>query len=357
MNMNWTWCPLVAQSPIMRAFIEQLIKERKSASTIENYARDLNDFLSAFPDTPFPELLEADESQIAHYVDWLWTRDAHRGSGHKADRSTITYLTGSKLAPTTIRRHISVLRSFYRWAIRLRHRRDPINPVREGVHGQERSLVSVPTSVPWIPDERQWKAILKHVLTRFSIRDQTIVLLAHDGALRREEIVLLRMDDIHWRTHTIAIRAEITKNKIPGIIVLSHPTWARLKEYIEEDRATLVTCYGAEANGPIFLSDSHRNPGQPLTKWTVKDIFDRISDDLHIPQLTPHKMRHLMLTELKRSGMELLDVSRYARHRRISSTEIYVQTDLSDLARQANKAHELLTRFVEQMEADVHDEH
>ncbi len=348
-DVNWDCCPLVAQTPIVRAFIEQLVKERKAQSTIENYSRDLNDFLSAFPELPFTELLEADESCIADYVDWLWKRDAQR-----SDRSKIRYLTGSKLAPATIRRRLSALRSFYRWAIRLRHRGDPINPVREGVRGQERGLVSTPASIPWIPDERQWKAILKYALTTLSTRDQAIVLLAHDGALRREEIVQLRVDDIDWRTHTITVRAAISKNKMPGMIVLSHPTWTRLKEYVEEDRAALVTTFGAEANGPIFLSDSHRNPGQPLSKWTVKDIFDRISDALQLPQLTPHKMRHLMLTELKRSGMDLLDVSRYARHRRIASTEIYLHTDLSDLAHQVNQAHQQIENLLAQMEEEEH---
>jgi integrase/recombinase XerD len=356
MNMNWNCCPLVAQTPIMRAWIAQLAKERKAPSTLENYSRDLNDFLSAFPELPFSELLEADESRIADYVDWLWQRDAQRGNGQHPDRSKITYLTGSKLAPATIRRRISALRSFYRWAIRLRHRHDPINPVREGVRGRERGLVSAPASVPWIPDERQWKAILKYVLTKLSVRDQAIVLLTHDGALRREEIVLLHIDDIDRQTQTISIPASITKNKMPGIIVLSHPTWTRLKEYIEEDRAALVRAYGAETEGRIFLSDSHRNPGQPLSKWTVKDIFDRISQDLNMPQLTPHKMRHLMLTELKRNGMELLDVSRYARHRRISSTEIYLHTDLSDLARQVNSTHHTLEKLIEQVEGEQHEE-
>ena len=178
--------------------------------------------MSAFPELPFSDLLEVDESTIADYVDWLWKRDARRGSGPVSDRIKVTYITGSKiLAPATIRRHVSTLRSFYRWSIRLRHRRDSINPVREGVRGREQSLVPVPASVPWIPDERQWKAILQHVLTNCSTRDQAIALLAHDGALRREEIVLLRVDDIDWRTHSIAIRAEITKNKLPGTIVLS----------------------------------------------------------------------------------------------------------------------------------------
>jgi integrase/recombinase XerD len=355
-EINWNCCPLVAQNPVTRAFIEQLAKERKSLSTIENYSRDLNDFLSAFPDTLFSELLEADESTIADYIDWLWKREAKRGNGHASDRSKITYLTGSHLAPATIRRRVGTVRGFYRWCIRLRHRRDSLNPVREGIRGRERGLVPVLTSVPWIPDERQWKVILTHVLTNCSTRDQAIVLLAHDGALRREEIVQLRVDDIDWRTHTLAIRPEITKNKLPGTIVLSQPTWSRLKEYVEGERAALIRCHGADWNGPIFLSDSQRNPGQPISKWTVKDIFDRLRNELHLPQLTPHTMRHLMLTELKRSGMELLEVSRYARHRKLSSTEIYLHTDLSDLARQVNKAYHRLEALVAQVEAHAHEE-
>src|SRR6266705_739261 len=130
---------------------------------------------------------------------------------------------------------------------------------------------------------------------------------------------------------------------------------SQLKEYITEDRAALIHCYHADWDGPIFLSDSHRNPGQPLTKWTVKDIFDRIRDDLHIPQPTPHKMRHLMLTELKKSGMDLLDVSRYGRHRNVASTEIYLHTDLSDLARDVNKAHQRLEKLLAQIQGEEHD--
>jgi len=251
-NINWTCCPLVAFNPITRAFIEQLAKERKSLSTLENYSRDLNDFLTAFPTTSFPDLLEADESKIADYVDWLWQREAQRGTGRKTDRSTITYISGSRLAPATIRRRISTLRSFYRWSIRLRHRQDSINPVRDGIRGREQGFAHISSSVPWIPDARQWQRILKHILTKCSVRDQAVVLLAHDGALRREEVVLVRVDDIDWDTHTITIRAEITKNNMLGIIVLSYPTFVRLKEYVEEDRATLIRCYDGDWNGPIF---------------------------------------------------------------------------------------------------------
>jgi hypothetical protein len=63
-----------------------------------------------------------------------------------------------------------------------------------------------------------------------------------------------------------------------------------------------------------------------------------------------------MLTELKKSGMELLDVSRYGRRRRLSSTEVYLHTDLSDLARQVNQAHSRLETLIAQVEAESHEE-
>ena len=88
----------------------------------------------------------------------------------------------------------------------------------------------------------------------------------------------------------------------------------------------------------------------------MKDLFDHLREELHLPQLTPHKMRHLMLTELKKSGMELLDVSRYGRHRKLSSTEIYLHTDLTDLARQVNQAHRHLETLIAQVEGEAHEE-
>ena len=134
------------------------------------------------------------------------------------------------------------------------------------------------------------------------------------------------------------------------MLVLSNPTFLLLNAYIAGDRAALIRAYGGDPDGPIFLSDSQRNPGQPLSKWTVKDLFDRMREAVGIPQLTPHTLRHLMLTELKKSGMDLLDISRYGRHRRVSSTEIYLHTDVSDLARAVNTAHARLEQLIKKTE-------
>ena len=68
-TVRWEYYPLVAHNAVTRAFIEELAQVRRSPSTIDNYSRDLEDFLQAFTDLPFPAVLEADESQIARYVD------------------------------------------------------------------------------------------------------------------------------------------------------------------------------------------------------------------------------------------------------------------------------------------------
>jgi len=83
-TIKWEYCSLVAHNPVTHAWISELAQVQKSPSTIENYSRDLEDFLQAVADLPFPAVLEADETLIARYVDGLWSRPARRGSGHQS---------------------------------------------------------------------------------------------------------------------------------------------------------------------------------------------------------------------------------------------------------------------------------
>ena len=122
--------------------------------------------------------------------------------------------------------------------------------------------------------------------------------------------------------------------------MLSNTTWKILQDYLQQDRARLVAAYGAEDAGPLFLSESNQNAGRPISKWSITKIFDEIRDALGLPQLTPHKLRHLMLTHLMDHGLELYEVSRYGRHRSAASTEIYLHMADSKLARQVNHIHE-----------------
>jgi integrase len=89
-----------------------------------------------------------------------------------------------------------------------------------------------------------------------------------------------------------------------------------------------------------FSPNQTRTLDSPRVKWSIPKIFDEIRDALGLPQLPPHKLRHLMLTHLMDNGLDLYEVSRYGRHRSAASTEIYLHLADSKLARQVNQIHE-----------------
>jgi integrase len=145
-------------------------------------------------------------------------------------------------------------------------------------------------------------------------------------------VTFLRKDPIDERSHPIKIPNALTKNHMQGRIALSNTTWKILQDYLQQDRARLIKAYGAQDAGPPFLSASKHHAGQPSSKWSVTKFFDEIRDALGLPQLTPHKLRHLMLTHLMDHGLDLYEVSLYARHRSTASTEIYLHLADAKLA-------------------------
>src|SRR3989441_12695721 len=89
-TIKWEYYPLVAQNTLTRTFIEELAQLRRSPSTLDNYSRDLEDFLQTLVEVPFSSVLEADETLIARYIDDLWNRAPDRSSGHKFSKERVT---------------------------------------------------------------------------------------------------------------------------------------------------------------------------------------------------------------------------------------------------------------------------
>jgi site-specific recombinase XerD len=107
---------------------------------------------------------------------------------------------------------------------------------------------------------------------------------------------------------------------------------------VTRERSRLIEDYGGDTNGAIFLSESHRNPGQPLSVWTFQDVIKKVRKLVGTPALTPHKLRHLMLNDLACAGMEIHEVSFYAGHASLESTKRYLHPQRETVARHIRKA-------------------
>src|SRR6266496_6820111 len=351
-EIDWKWCPRVAAHELTRNFLISQARLQKTRNTLEAYGRDLDDLLETVADLPIDAVIEADCGLLEEYIDGLYNRPPKHGA---SSQPQITRITGTRLSLATIRRRVGTARRFYQWLIDRRLRADLINPVPKGAKGVSRGPVPSPRQDPWVPDDDTWEHILRHFLEQESLRNQLLLLVCYDGALRRQECLLLRVEDIDHKSLTIKVRAETTKNRKERLVVLSPITYQKLHQYLARERRRLIEDYGGDANGCIFLSESHRNPGQPISVWTFQDVVKKVRKIVGAPALTPHKLRHLMLTDLVSGGMELHEVSYYAGHASLDTTSLYLHPKRTTVARHVRKAtkrrDEQIKRIIEETQS------
>jgi integrase len=229
-------------------------------------------------------------------------------------------------------------RLFYDFLIRKRWRSDPINPIERGNNGRDgprkrRGPVRLLHRLPWLPSDQAWEAFLRHVLLHEDARTQAMILLAYDAALRREELMLLCVHDIDWDRGIITIRPETTKSGRMRFVPVEASVLHLVRHYIEGARRLLLMAHQGEEQGPLFLSESTRNPGLPLAVGAFDEIMQRIRTQVNLPDLTPHTLRHQRCTLLKRAGVSLDDIALFAGHKSTTTTRLYIHLAPTELSK------------------------
>jgi len=185
-------------------------------------------------------------------------------------------------------------------------------------------LVRRLTLLPRIPTDPDWTRVLAEVAQE-GLRNRLMFALAYYGALRREELVGLRVSDFDVARRLVTIRAETSKGSRSRVVCYAAALTPALAVYLNSRRVLDMR------PGPMFLSESDRNPRQPLTKWTWSKTVERLARQAGVDGFSTHTLRHLRLTHLARSGWRLHDIATYAGHRSIQTTSLYVHLSGEDL--------------------------
>jgi len=353
-EVRWDLYPHVATHPHTKAFIQWLVLNARRPKTIDAYARAIDHFLKTVPE---PErLIEANEADLLSYLASLKQRAPHRRKyAFPPDASNNTSSpVHTTLSDATIAQRVVALRLFYDFLIRRQFRSDQINPLPRGSLGAygtlpKRGLVPLLHHVPWTPSESEWKRFVLHVVAQTNARNRALLILTYDTALRREEVMSLREDDIDWPRALVHVRAETSQSGRSRSVPFSGFTERVLKQYITTDRHLLVATYHAEEHGPLFLSESTQNPGKPLAPGALNDIIEELRVSLNLPQLTPHTLRHHRLTTLKRAGVALDDIALFAGHKDLETTRLYLHIAPVELAREVRERTKPFDTFMEQL--------
>jgi integrase/recombinase XerD len=319
--MRW---PVLARYPVALTWLGIQTDLGLAPRTVEAYARGLTDYLLVCEQEGI-DPLTAGRVEIARYVRDLTGRPSRRGA------NVFALDSGVGLANATLQQRLVAVRLFYDHLVEDGRRES--NPVGRGRYtpgkgfgGQrDRGLVPRYTKLPWIPSDAQWYQVLE--ATRCEpLRNRLMFALAYDAGLRREELCLLRTDDLDPARRTLRVRAETTKGRRERVVPYSAPTGVLLRAYLDERRRLSV------ARGPLFLSVSRRNRAAPLSLWTWSKVVRGIAARAGVPGFSTHTLRHLCLTDLARAGWELHLIATFAGHRNPQTTLQYIHLSDRELA-------------------------
>ena len=274
-SIAWEKYPLVAGHALAHdlLLLEALLGH--ATNTLDAYARGREDFFAACARWQVaPE--QATREHVALWVRELTTRKLKpKSSSHE------TVVSTQGVANATLQQRLTAVRLFFDFLVEKGARTD--NPVGQGRYTPSqgfvraasgdrlRGLVPCHHTLPWIPNDEQWQALLA-ALRAEPLRNRAMFALGYDAALRREELCLLEIADFDFAHLLLTVRAETTKSRRTRIVPFSATTACLLGEYLKL-RRQLTT-----ERGPIFLSFSPRNKGKPLSIWTWSKVAAQLAE-------------------------------------------------------------------------------
>src|SRR6266699_3717569 len=278
-DVHWEYYPLVAGDQMAQAWLQIQANLQLRPKTIDAYGRCLNDYLAfCAAHQVRPETITREHFTL--YVQDLVTRPHPKGA------TILTFASGRGLANATMQQRITVARLYQDYLVEQQIR--PDTPVKRGYYvpgkgfGGTRKRGEIPAyqTLPWIPSDDEWCEVLRVLKTEI-LRNQTMFLLAYDGALRREELVTLEIGDFDLAYRQIHIRADHAKNGAERVVGYGKKVTSRLLELYLHRRREI-----SPQRGPLFLSESHRNFAGPLSLVMWSKIVQSIARRAGVSRFT-----------------------------------------------------------------------
>jgi len=149
-------------------------------------------------------------------------------------------------------------------------------------------------------------------------RDAAIVLLLARLGLRSIEVARLELADLDWRAGELLVRGKGGReDRLP------------LPDDVGTALAHYLTVRGRRELRRVFLT--LRAPTRPIRPDLVGDVVRRACERAGVAQITPHRLRHALASEMLAHGASLQEISQVLRHRHLSTTAIYAKIDLERL--------------------------
>ena len=273
-------------------FLTMLRVERNvSNHTIDAYMRDINQYLLYLGDLDIKNLSDVKSTHIRDYI---------------------RVLSDGGMAPASISRIISSIRTYYRFLS------------SENILDENPVLLinnpKLPKKLPDVLSEKEISLIINAIQesSQFYQRDKAIIELLYSCGIRVTELCNLEMSNLFIDEDLIRVMGKGNKERLLPLGIRSKKY---LDDYIKHSRNSHIKKSGSSF---VFVS---RN-GNQLTRAMINIILNKWTQVSGLKKsVSPHKLRHSFATHLLEGGADLRFVQALLGHSDISTTQIYTHID------------------------------
>ena len=261
-----------------------------------------------------PRTLEAYRRDVERLVEYARSKGAVSPIDvtSRMLREFVYYLKDVGLSPSSIRRNISAVRTYFRFLL------------ADGVVARDPSeRLETPQRWRTLPDVLTVDEIERLLAAPtlddpLAFRDRAMLELAYGAGLRVSEWITIGVRDVLLEDKLVRVFGKGSKERL---VPIGRTAIGAVATYLREQRPRLERGGG---KGVLFLNAR----GEPLSRMGAWKILRRYVERAGITkEVSPHTLRHSFATHLLEGGADLRAVQEMLGHADISTTQIYTHVD------------------------------
>lgn len=305
----------VATDPAVARFSQSLLAERNaSANTVDGYLRDISQLAisvwGAQAEPPFP-----------------W-----KEVGEKEAHAFMRELAHSGAAPTSRRRKLAAVRSFFRF---LQGDDAQVENPFSSLRGP-RTAKKLPRTLSPADIDRFLKQPLSDLADgvlpeNIALRDRAFFEALYSTGCRISEMTGVDWGDVDLVRGAMIVTGKGSKDRL---VILGSRALEALKAH--QANVSLRNASNVSSDSPVFTSIR----GKRISPREVQRMMKKYLAESFLPlDITPHKLRHSFATHLLDAGADLRSVQEMLGHSSLSTTQIYTHVSVERLKDAVSSAH------------------
>lgn len=266
---------------------------------------------------------KSDLHQFLAFVSEQFSLSEPQNVTHQHVRAWVIQLLGNDVAVSSVRRKLSVLKTYFRFLLKQEH--VSVNPMQKVLVPKAGKRLPV-----YVPEQAMYQLLQQLDWPEGfpGMRDRLIIDLLYHTGMRRAELLGLKLSDIQLKNRLLRVMGKGQKERlVPYGPVLSE----ELDAYIDARR---------EVAEPGVQSLIVTDKGQAAYPRYIYGVVHRyLSMVTTIEKRSPHVLRHSFATHLSDSGADLNAVKELLGHANLAATQIYTHNSIEKLKNVYHQAH------------------